>query len=161
MAQWLTNPTRNHEVVGSFPDLAQWAEDPAVSGLQPTLCCELWCRLQTRLGSHVAVAVAQAGGYSSDSTPSLGTSMCCGSSPRKGKRTKTLSWLSRIFGGGFTGTLCPPSSQTAGILMKSSFPFPQHLPPLNIEFCSVEQLDLIQYRYFKSQLKKNFFSGSS
>ena len=23
MAQWLTNPTRNHEVVGSIPDLAQ------------------------------------------------------------------------------------------------------------------------------------------
>ena len=24
MAQWLTNPTRNHEVVGSIPGLAQW-----------------------------------------------------------------------------------------------------------------------------------------
>jgi len=23
VAQWLTNPTRNHEVVGSIPDLAQ------------------------------------------------------------------------------------------------------------------------------------------
>ena len=29
---------------------------------------ELWCGLQTRLGSHIAVAVVQAGGYSSDST---------------------------------------------------------------------------------------------
>ena len=27
MAQWLTNPTRNHEVVGSIPDLAQWVKD--------------------------------------------------------------------------------------------------------------------------------------
>jgi len=26
MAQWLTNPTRNHEVVGSIPDLAQWVK---------------------------------------------------------------------------------------------------------------------------------------
>ena len=48
MAQWLTNPTRNHEVAGSIPGL------------------ELWCRLQTRLGSRVAVALAQAGVYSSD-----------------------------------------------------------------------------------------------
>ena len=27
MAQWLTNPTRNHEVVGSVPVLAQWVKD--------------------------------------------------------------------------------------------------------------------------------------
>ena len=30
MAQWLTNPTRNHEVVGSIPGLAQRVEDPAL-----------------------------------------------------------------------------------------------------------------------------------
>jgi len=29
MAQWLTNPTRNHEVSGSIPDLAQWVNDLA------------------------------------------------------------------------------------------------------------------------------------
>ena len=29
MAQWLTNPTRNHEVAGSVPALAQWFEDLA------------------------------------------------------------------------------------------------------------------------------------
>ena len=29
MAQWLTNPTRNHEVASSIPDLAQWVEDLA------------------------------------------------------------------------------------------------------------------------------------
>ena len=43
MAQWLTSPTRNHEVVGSIPGLAQWC------------CSELWCRSQTQLRSQVAV----------------------------------------------------------------------------------------------------------
>ena len=49
MAQWLTNPTRNHEVGGSIPGLAQ--------GLRIWHCHELWCRLQTQLGSCIAAAL--------------------------------------------------------------------------------------------------------
>ena len=30
VAQWLTNLTRNHEVVGLIPGLAQWIEDLAL-----------------------------------------------------------------------------------------------------------------------------------
>ena len=30
VAQWLTNPTKNHEVGGSVPGLAQWVKGPAM-----------------------------------------------------------------------------------------------------------------------------------
>ena len=39
MVQWLTNPTRNHEVVGSVPALAQWVNDPAL-----LVSCGVGCR---------------------------------------------------------------------------------------------------------------------
>ena len=58
----------------------------SLSGLRIRHCHELWGRSQTWLGSGVAVAVAQAGGYSSYSTPSLGTSICHRCSPKKQKK---------------------------------------------------------------------------
>ena len=30
VAQWLRNPTRNHEILGLAPGLAQWVKDPVL-----------------------------------------------------------------------------------------------------------------------------------
>ena len=66
---------------------------PCSVGWRIQCCCKLWCRSQIWLGSGVAVAVAvavaAASSCSSDSTPSLGTSMCCRIGPIKAKQNKT------------------------------------------------------------------------
>ena len=71
MAQQLMNPT-------SFND--QW--------VRIWHCRELWCRSQTQLRSHIAVALVQASGYRFDATPSLGTFICSGCSPKNSKDKK-------------------------------------------------------------------------
>ena len=70
---------------------------PLLSGLTIRHCRELWCGLQKRLGSRVAVALVSAGGYSSNVTPSLETSMCLGSGPRNSKKDKKKLKIKKIF----------------------------------------------------------------
>ena len=53
------------------------------SALRIWCCPELRCRSQMQLGSCVAVVVVQTSRYSSNSTPSLGTSICHRCSPPK------------------------------------------------------------------------------
>ena len=79
----------------------------SLSGSGIWSCHELWCRSQMQLGYWVAVAVAVASNYSSDLTPSLGTSICCRCGPKKQKKmfilllmTKFLIAKLRIFFGG-------------------------------------------------------------
>ena len=60
----------------------------SLSELRIRHCCELWCRSQMWPGSYMAVAVAVAGGYSSDLNPSLETSICHGYGPKKTKKKK-------------------------------------------------------------------------
>ena len=79
VVQWLTNPTSIHEDTGSIPVLSR---------LRIRHCCELWCRSQTWLGFRVAVAVVWAGSCSSNSTPSLRTSICHGCGPKNPKDEK-------------------------------------------------------------------------
>ena len=73
------NPTSIHEDVGLIPGLAQWVIDHG----------ELWCRLQTRLRSHVAVAVVfRLAAVAPISYPGLGSSICRECDPKKQKSQK-------------------------------------------------------------------------
>ena len=63
----------------------------SLGGLRIPCCHELWCRLQTQLRSCVAVAVVWAGSSSSNSTPSLGTSMCHRCGPKKKEKQTSSS----------------------------------------------------------------------
>ena len=50
--------------------------------------CELWCGSQTWLKSGTAMAVVWASSYSSNSTPSLGISICRECGPKKDKKER-------------------------------------------------------------------------
>ena len=74
--------------------MRMWVRSLAsLSGLRIRCCHELWCKLQTRLGSGLAVAVAVAGSCNSDLIPSLGSPMCCRCGPTKKKNLYPITLL--------------------------------------------------------------------
>ena len=85
----------------------------SLSRLRTWRCCEPWCRLQMQLRSGAAVAVAQVSGYSSNSTPSLRTSICCECGPKKKNTKKNLTnnkWWK------MEGRIKSPPTQLMGML---------------------------------------------
>ena len=77
MAQQVINPTSIHKDMGSIPDL--------LSVLRIPCCCKVWHRSWMQPGSHVAVAVAEAGSCSSDLNPTNGAAL---NRPKKKKKKK-------------------------------------------------------------------------
>ena len=72
----------------------KWVRSLAsITGLRIWCCCKPQRRLQTWLASGVAVAVVQVGSCSSDSTLSLGTSICRECSPKKKKKYKKQRFI--------------------------------------------------------------------
>ena len=99
-----------------------WVRSLALlSGLWIHHCHELWWRPHTRLRSGVAVAVVKAGRCSSDSTPSLGTSICrrCGPKkrPKLNKQQKKTSL--RILAHGFVGHIFSVNTLWMKIIQKN------------------------------------------
>ena len=82
-----------------------WYSRNKFEQFNPQLCSvvQLCYRSQAPLRYHIAVAVAQAGSYSSESTPSLGNSICCRCGPKKWKKQKSLQITNA--GEGEKGTL--------------------------------------------------------
>ena len=109
----VTNLTSSHKDTGLIPGLTQWVKDLlwqwAVGSSQ------MW------LGSCVTTAVAMvlANGYSSNWTPSLGTSICLRCSQICPKKTKNPQVL--VFPGDLVGYDLVVSLQWRGSLLRCGF----------------------------------------
>ena len=89
MAQWLTIRLGTRGLW--FRSLA------SLRGLGIQCFCGLWCRSRTSLRSCFAASVQWAGGYSSDWTPRLGPSMCCGVALEKTKKQQQQKTKKRVY----------------------------------------------------------------
>ena len=108
----------------------------SLSGLEIWHCCELWSRSPMWLGSHVAMVVAQACSYSTNSTPSLGTSICHRCSSKMCKKKKVFDEI----GHNFVNILTPTESILYLFIYFSLLgPHPRHMevPRLGVKFRAI------------------------
>ena len=118
-----------------------------LSGLRIQHCQELCCRSQMQLGSCVSVALVQGGGYRSNWTPSLGTSICCGCGPRKTKMTKNIYILTYCFNlfqnmCNLGSSCCGSAVRTQLVPMRMKIQFLASLNGLRIQPCCALQCKL-------------------
>ena len=88
MAQWLTNPTRNHEVSSSIPGLAQWIKGSGIA-----VSCGVGCRR----GSDPALLWPWRRPVATAPIQPLaqGSSACCRCDPKKQKTITTTKFLNK------------------------------------------------------------------
>ena len=129
----------------------------SLSGLRIQHCREVWYRSQMWFGSHVAVAVAQTSSCSSDSTPSLGTSLCRRCGPKKKMYFIMLNIIFYVFVLVFSRKKIP-----CGLRVRPSY-F-HSLLGCSCRFCSLQLLLIIwnlQWNFFLFPKWQCFDFGTS
>ena len=116
----------------------------SLNGLRIQHCHELWCRLQAWLGSRMAVGWASS--CSSESPPTLGTSICCRCSPKKTKKKEKRIKNNHV---SFHNILLVTLVYI--LVIETNFHFPSSINVIKIpyELCLQGEKNLFRYSLFQ------------